>query len=451
MFGIPLEYLMFGGIGFCLAWLMALMALSAVHNRAIRLARQRYDDLPLSMQEIRAEKDTIRAGFAAATRELEIRLEKLREKTVAHATDVAKKNQLIDRLKQEIQTVSGALRESETREQSARDGLREAKRGFVDKDVTLGTAEGQIAVLQRELASKNTSLQAATRDIETARSEASTRDAALRKVERDMAALRSELAERDTALTGAGRELAALRAALSESEARERAAGSALSATRRGVADKDATLGAVESEISALKHELAARDGALVASERDLAVLRGELAAKDAALNRAEREIAAIKAEIAALTPLLLQASRDTGSPRSVEVVPFVAASRPAALSSRGAVQPLPIQPPAPQQQQTIAKLADVAPTPASLQTPPTSHPSERAQTQPQPRAPIDVIPAPTRLIPPAIPRAQEQNDDKVRQAVTEISDAARRVDERHAGINQRLRAIYAPLAKSTT
>ena len=39
MSGIPLEYLMFGGIGFCLAWLTALMVLPAVHNRAARLAR----------------------------------------------------------------------------------------------------------------------------------------------------------------------------------------------------------------------------------------------------------------------------------------------------------------------------------------------------------------------------------------------------------------------------
>ena len=100
MMSIPLEYLMFGGIGFCIAWLTALMVMPAVHNRAIRLARKRYDDLPLSIQEIRAEKDTIRAGFAAATRELEIKLDQLKQKTAAHATDLAKKTQLIARLKQ---------------------------------------------------------------------------------------------------------------------------------------------------------------------------------------------------------------------------------------------------------------------------------------------------------------------------------------------------------------
>jgi septal ring factor EnvC (AmiA/AmiB activator) len=432
MFGIPLEYLMFGGIGFCLAWLTALMVLPAVHNRAARLARQRYDDLPLSMQEIRAEKDTIRAGFAAATRDLELRIEKLRDKTVAHATDVAKKNQLIERMKQELETVTAALRESETREQSARDGLREAKRGFADKDVTLGTAEGEITVLKRELAVKETSLQAALRDVATARSDLSAKDEALRIAERDRASLRSELEARDSALAGATRDIISIRASLGETEARERAANDALSAIRRGSADKDATLGVVEGEIASLQRELATRDAALRTGEREIASLRSELAGKDAALSRAEREIAAIKAEIAALTTLLVQpadnsparAERPAGAPRLVEVVPFVAAAR-----QMSQPQPVPAQP--------VQQQAE-------------PHPVRQANEQPAASRPVDVVVPPTRLIPPAIPRAQQHGEDTAAQALNEISDAARRVDERHAGVNQQLRAIYAPAAKST-
>lgn len=50
---------------------------------------------------MRAEKDQIRAGFAAATRDLEVSISKLKEKTSIHATDISKKIQLIERLKQE--------------------------------------------------------------------------------------------------------------------------------------------------------------------------------------------------------------------------------------------------------------------------------------------------------------------------------------------------------------
>jgi predicted nucleic acid-binding Zn-ribbon protein len=435
MFGIPLEYLMFGGIGFCLAWLTALMVMPAVHNRAVRLARERYDDLPLSMQEIRAEKDTIRAGFAAATRDLEIRIEKLKERTVAHATDLAKRNQLIERLKQEIDTITAALRESETREQSARDALREARREFANKDVTLGSAEGEITVLQRDLANKDASMQGAARHISSLRDELAARDIALRTLQNDIASLRSDLSARDTAFAAAEGQIATVKAELRDSEARERQAREALDRMRRGSADKEATLGAVESEIAALKRDLAARDAALRSGERDLATLRSELAGKDTALNRAETEIAAIKAEIAALTPLLLQIEREkeVTPPRRVEVLPFVAPPRqtPQPQVVRETVQPQPVRH---QAEPSVARQTELPP-----------------RTEPRPaRAPIDVIPAPTRLIPPTIPQAQQQSDDSVRRAWTEIADAGRRMDERQDGPNQRLRAIYAPLVKST-
>jgi predicted nucleic acid-binding Zn-ribbon protein len=414
MFGIPLEYLMFGGIGFCLAWLTALMVMPAVHNRAVRLARERYDDLPLSMQEIRAEKDTIRAGFAAATRDLEIRIEKLKERTVAHATDLAKRNQLIERLKQEIDTITAALRESETREQSARDALREARREFANKDVTLGSAEGEITVLQRDLANKDASMQGAARHISSLRDELAARDIALRTLQNDIASLRSDLSARDTAFAAAEGQIATVKAELRDSEARERQAREALDRMRR---------------------DLAARDAELRSGERDLATLRSELAGKDTALNRAETEIAAIKAEIAALTPLLLQIEREkeVTPPRRVEVLPFVAPSRqpPQPQVVRETAQP---QPARHQAEPNVARQTELPP-----------------RTEPRPaRAPIDVIPAPTRLIPPTIPQAQQQSDDSVRRAWTEIADAGRRMDERQDGPNQRLRAIYAPLVKST-
>jgi predicted nucleic acid-binding Zn-ribbon protein len=431
MFGVSLEYLMFGGIGFCLAWLTALMVLPAVHNRAMRLARERYDDLPLSIQEIRAEKDTIRAGFAAATRELELRVEKLREKTAAHATDVARKNQVVDRLKQEIDTVTAALRESETREQTARDELREAKRSFVDKDVTLGTAEVEITGLKRELAANDT---------------------ARRAIEDELAALRGDLSAKQAALYAAEAEIASLNARLRESAAGEADARNQLRESRRGVADKDTALETVESEIAKLRRELAARDAALQTGERDLAATRTELAGKDAALNRAETEIAAIKAEIAALTKLLITAGSNSGTrgerptpaDRRVEIVPFVPASR-TGVSSQQVAEPAEVAS-APRHAGLQALRAQAEPQPVQKEPQPV-----QKDDMPPARAPIDLVAAPTRLIPPTIPQAPHQGTDSVGRALNEIADGGRRLDERQAGQNQRLRATYIPLVKSST
>lgn len=149
---LPLEYVMVGSIGFLAAWLMAFMLMPAVHHRAVRLTRRKYDELPLSIQEMRTEKDSIRAGFAAATTKLEVSLAQLREKTAAHATDAARKAQLIARLKQELEAVDAALKETEAREQSARTELRNAKREIANKDAALSAAEQEIAAIKGQIA-----------------------------------------------------------------------------------------------------------------------------------------------------------------------------------------------------------------------------------------------------------------------------------------------------------
>ncbi len=151
MGSIPLDYAMVGAIGFLAALLIALMVMPAVHHRAVRLTRRHYDRLPLSMQEMRAEKDSLRAGFAAATVKLEMNLAQLRDKTAAHATDNAKKAQLIARLKQELASLDTALKETEAREQAARTELRNVKRELAGKDTALNAAEQDIASIKAEI------------------------------------------------------------------------------------------------------------------------------------------------------------------------------------------------------------------------------------------------------------------------------------------------------------
>jgi hypothetical protein len=381
---IPLEYFMYGGIGFCFAWLTALMVMPAVHNRAVRLARKRYDELPLSMQEIRAEKDTIRAGFAAATCELELRIAQLRDKTAAHATDLAKKTQLIERLKQEIETSSGAMRESEAREQAARDELREVKRVLIDKDAAMGSTEGEIASVRRELANKETALLAAEREITSITGQLVAANARLGTAEGELASVRKELAGRDAALTAAERQIASIKGEL---------------------AGTGQAFGAAEGEIAAIRRELAGKDATLRATERELATLKSECATKDAALGLAEQEIASIKAEIAGIAPLLMQKEK-AAKEAFAEFVPLA--------PERPRLDVLPLEAP---------------PPPAS----------QRLQ------GPLDIIPPPTRLVPPS-----PHNNDSFARAFAEIADAAQRVDARYEGTNQRLRATYAPLVKSS-
>ena len=68
-------------LGFLVATLCALLALPAVNARAARLARRRTEaQLPLSVEEIAAEKDFLRAEFAVGQRRMERAVEAARAK-----------------------------------------------------------------------------------------------------------------------------------------------------------------------------------------------------------------------------------------------------------------------------------------------------------------------------------------------------------------------------------
>jgi hypothetical protein len=174
----PMEYLMCAAVGFLAAWLLALMCLPAVHARAQRLLRQRYDELPLSVQEMRAEKDQIRAGFAAATRDLEVSIAKLKEKTTIHATEIAKKIQLIERLKQELEQQAEVLEQSIVRERQSREELHLTRQEFDCAHAALAhitdrerAARTELREARRELAVKDDALDAAEQEVAAIKSE----------------------------------------------------------------------------------------------------------------------------------------------------------------------------------------------------------------------------------------------------------------------------------------
>ena len=162
---------MFGGIGFLTAWLMALMIFPAVHHRAVRLTRRQYDTIPLSAREMHAEKDRIRAGFAAATRSLEVNIEQLKAKTVAHATDLARKSNVVERLRQELDTSVAALAQSQIRETAARNDLQQAKLDTVAATEALHQSEQQVAAMTVQLAGQTHELKRRAIQIEAQRVE----------------------------------------------------------------------------------------------------------------------------------------------------------------------------------------------------------------------------------------------------------------------------------------
>src|SRR5262249_826244 len=98
-----IEPIMFFGIGFLVAALVGLVVVPLVHACAVRLHVCGPEAaVPLSMAEIQADKDQLRAEFAMSTRRLEMSVEELKTKSTSQLAELGKKGDAINRLKVEL-------------------------------------------------------------------------------------------------------------------------------------------------------------------------------------------------------------------------------------------------------------------------------------------------------------------------------------------------------------
>src|SRR5712692_10008517 len=129
-----IEPIMFVGIGFLVAGLLVIGVIPLVHARAERLTTRRLEALtPLSMAEIQADKDQLRAEFAMSTRRLEMSVEQLKAKTSSQLTEIGKKSDAIGRLKLELGEKTAALFALEAKERQLTDELRSFRDDLTSK------------------------------------------------------------------------------------------------------------------------------------------------------------------------------------------------------------------------------------------------------------------------------------------------------------------------------
>src|ERR1700678_4763190 len=135
---VMIEPVMYFGIGFLVAALFCLLFVPLVHNRAVRLTMRRLEAAtPLSIAEIRADKDQLRAEFAMSTRRLEMSVEQMKAKTTGQLAELGKKSDAINHLKKELGEKTTTVSETETREKTLRDQLRTTEEEFESKSGSL--------------------------------------------------------------------------------------------------------------------------------------------------------------------------------------------------------------------------------------------------------------------------------------------------------------------------
>jgi chromosome segregation ATPase len=150
------EPIMYLAIGFLVSMLFGLMIVPLVHNRAVRLTTRRLEAAtPLSMAEIQADKDQLRAEFAMSARRLEMSVDQLKNKTTSQLAELGKKSDAINRMKLELGEKNATIFSLEAREVAVKEKLQVTEADFAAKIEALRAAEQALIDKQGELARLN--------------------------------------------------------------------------------------------------------------------------------------------------------------------------------------------------------------------------------------------------------------------------------------------------------
>ena len=290
-----IEPIMYLAIGFLVSMLFGLMIVPLVHNRAVRLTTKRLEAAtPLSMAEIQADKDQLRAEFAMSARRLEMSVDQLKNKTTSQLAELGKKSDAINRMKLELGEKNATIFSLEAREKAVKEQLRATEEEFTAKTESLREAEQALKEKQGDLAKIN--------------SELSDRSMMAESRQVELVAVRAQIDELKNRVGDAEKEFAATQARLaqerSDSEAASRELGEARTRVEnlsQRVTDLDRQLIIQVKEAEMLGNRVNDLEGRLATQGKMLAEREFENNQLKQANDATERAAKDLRVEIAAL------------------------------------------------------------------------------------------------------------------------------------------------------
>ncbi len=150
---------MYFTLGLLTAGVLALLVTPAIWRRATRLTRQRIESsVPMTLAEIQADKDQLRAEFAMTARRLEMTVDRLRDKSTEQIIEINEKRAEIVRLTNERNDQADTIKGLEERTarliadlKGTEERLGKANQDIAEREATLTERAATIVRLQARL------------------------------------------------------------------------------------------------------------------------------------------------------------------------------------------------------------------------------------------------------------------------------------------------------------
>ncbi len=245
-----IEYALLFALGFLAATLTGLLVAPAIQKRIVKFTEERMRaTMPLSPQEVRAQKDMARAAFAAENARLaqNVRRERDRhtlqvvknEKLLAEAAGIATENAELHAQIADMNIEAGDMRSALRREEMKSEQLRAA-----------------LVAADRDMRAKLAGVSHLHADLDSMRIDLATRETAMENLKSRIGNLKDERDKLRQDLKAAGDKAISLEVRLSREEGRVRQLETKLTREVAGNADKDNAIERRIAEIDRLREKV---------------------------------------------------------------------------------------------------------------------------------------------------------------------------------------------------
>ncbi|PRD45321.1 hypothetical protein C5748_03755 [Phyllobacterium phragmitis] len=273
-----IESALFFVLGFlCAAFLAALVAPS-IWRRATVLTRRRVEtEVPLTLNEIQADKDSLRAQHAMSVRKLEMRLKALNEKYAEQKIELGANHEKLKRLAM-LERELGELRQRQDERESE---LASTSNALATVEQNFEQHKGELEMLQL----RHGELSSLT---DTLRIEIAVRETELERLKGELSDMRHDRKTIDTKQRELSTEVKSAQAALTAERKRNTALEKKLERLLTNLTDAREKLERREKELAQLR-----KKGGTAPAMQEKVEARSDQAAADAALRKQMNELAA--------------------------------------------------------------------------------------------------------------------------------------------------------------